>query len=63
MPIVELEYTCTVIVVVNTDTCEVERVNVDDEGAQLAPDQVSGDELAAVAIANEAMWPEWRFGF
>jgi hypothetical protein len=46
---------------VDTATGKVLRVNVDDEGSTLHPDQDPNDP--AVAMAGEAMWPEWRFGF
>jgi hypothetical protein len=51
----------TVVVEVDTATGKVLRVNVDDEGSTLHPDQDPNDP--AVAMAGEAMWPEWRFGF
>lgn len=67
MAIVELEYVAAVIVEVDTETGEVVRVNVDDEGSHLSEHDRESTDPNTVAARNiaegDAMWPAWEFGF
>jgi hypothetical protein len=70
-----VSYVVPVTVKVDTETCEVQRVVVEDEMIDRIEDadvvDENGDELelgdperdVAVAVAEDADWPKWEFGF
>jgi hypothetical protein len=71
---IDLYFTVPVVVTVNVDTGEVDRVRVYDESVSAEPysaydTEIGGDialdapiVLAAVEAANETDWPVWEVG-
>jgi len=62
MPKVDLVYKCPIWVTVDTDTGEVEDVQVGDESVELDESPHTDLDKLALSIAETAEWPEWRFG-